>query len=231
MDKIYVSARADNRLVDYLKNMGFQIEIIHTEGLVSAPVSDHPDMFMCRMGPGPGAPVVSHLDNVTDCSSTDVDAYDAGAAILSPGYPDEVAFNAACTGKYFIHNLKYTAPQLLNIAHTMGMIPVDVKQGYAKCSTVIVDEDSIITYDRGLGHRCMDAGINVLFVVPGHVLLKGYECGFLGGASGRIGDTVYFNGDLSAHPDFQAITGFIEERGLRVKWFPEWPLTDIGTIL
>ena len=111
------------------------------------------------------------------------------------------------------------------------MTPVNVRQGYAKCSTVIVDEDSIITYDRGLGQRCIEAGMDVLFVSPGHVLLEGYESGFLGGASGRIGDTVYFNGDLTEHPDFQAIKDFIEERGLSSKWFPDWPLTDIGTIL
>lgn len=32
----------------------------------------------------------------------------------------------------------------------MGMTLVDVRQGYTKCSTVIVDETSIITYDQGI---------------------------------------------------------------------------------
>ena len=217
MNKVFISAGADHRLVDYLENIGLQAEPIHTEGLVSGPVSDHPDMFMCRMGISPEAPLVTFGTTI--------------GSILSPGYPDEVAFNAACTGKYFIHNLKYTAPQLLDTARSMGMIEVNVRQGYAKCSTVIVDEDSIITYDRGLGQKCIEAGMNVLFITPGYVLLDGYESGFLGGASGRIYDTVYFNGDLSGHPDFRAIKDFIEDRGLSVKWFTEWPLTDIGTIL
>lgn len=230
MNKVYISAAADRRLIDYFKNMGLQTELIHTEGLVSEPVSDHPDMFMCRLGTGPDAPVVSYWDKTEDRSGGGAGAPDT-ASLLSPGYPDEVAFNAACTGKYFIHNLKYTAPQLLDAARSMGMILVDARQGYAKCSTVIVDEDSIITYDRGLGQKCLDAGIDVLFVTPGHVLLEGYESGFLGGASGRIFDTVYFNGDLCKHPDFQAVKKFIEGRGLKVRWFSEWPLTDIGTIL
>lgn len=224
MSKIYISAGADDRLIDHLKDAGLQTELIHTEGLVSEPVSDHPDMFMCRLGIGVDSPLVSYWDTTKNRDK-------AGVSALSPGYPDEVAFNAACTGKYFIHNLKYTAPQLLDTARSMGMIEVNVSQGYAKCSTVIVDEDSIITYDRGLGQRCIEAGMDVLFVSPGHVLLEGYESGFLGGASGRIGDTVYFNGDLTEHPDFQAIKDFIEERGLSSKWFPDWPLTDIGTIL
>ena len=108
---------------------------------------------------------------------------------------------------------------------------INVRQGYAKCSIVIVDEESIITYDRGIASKCLNAGMNVLTVSPGHMVLDGYGSGFIGGTSGRIGNTVYFYGDLSAHPDCDAIVHFIEERGHEVKWFREWPLTDIGSIL
>ena len=45
------------------------------------------------------------------------------------------------------------------------------------------------------------------------------------------GDTVYFNGDLTAHPDSETIISFIEKRGLKVRWFAGRPLTDIGSIL
>ena len=73
--------------------------------------------------------------------------------------------------------------------------------------------------------------MDVLTVTAGHVVLPGYDTGFIGGASGRIGDTVYFNGDLTAHPDFESIVRFIEDRGLKVKWFEDWPLTDTGSII
>jgi hypothetical protein len=73
--------------------------------------------------------------------------------------------------------------------------------------------------------------MDVLMITPGHILLPGYDTGFIGGASGRIGDTVIFNGDLSAHPDSDRIIRFIEDRGLKVRWFPEWPLKDIGSII
>ena len=73
--------------------------------------------------------------------------------------------------------------------------------------------------------------LGVLPVSQGHVKLDGFEYGFLGGASGRVGDEIVFNGDLSAHPDYEAIREFIESRGLAVRFFPEYPLTDIGSIL
>ena len=55
--------------------------------------------------------------------------------------------------------------------------------------------------------------------------------GFIGGCSGRIGDTFIFNGDVSQHPDFALMLDFVESKGLTAKWFPEYQLTDIGSIL
>ena len=61
--------------------------------------------------------------------------------------------------------------------------------------------------------------------------LPGYDTGFLGGTSGRVGDEIVFNGDLSAHPDFEAIKDFIRSRGLQIKYFESYPLRDIGSII
>lgn len=214
---VHISAEADPRLGAWFRNIGYGTEEFRTSGIVADPVSCHPDMFMCRMGADNDSVLIR---------------YSEGAGInLRSEYPHDIAFNAACTGGYFIHNLKYTAPPLIQCAEELGMKLINVKQGYAKCSTVIVDEDAVITYDRGLAKACTRAGMDVLMVTPGHVLLPGYDTGFIGGASGRIGDTVYFNGDLRAHPDYESIISFIEGRGLSVKWFEEWPLTDIGSII
>ncbi len=232
MRTIYISAEADQRLMQYFRDRGYKVAEISTSGIVSGPVSCHPDMFMCRLGISDDAPLVSFMDLMQRCSehtsSSEGECYRPG---LSPGYPAEVAFNAACTGRFFIHNTKYTDTFLLSEAQRLGMRIINVRQGYAKCSIVIVDEESIITYDRGIASKCLNAGMNVLTVSPGHMVLDGYGSGFIGGTSGRIGNTVYFYGDLSAHPDCDAIVHFIEERGHEVKWFREWPLTDIGSIL
>jgi hypothetical protein len=213
--RIYVSAGAGGPLLEHLAGLGREVIKVDTKGIVAPPVSGHPDMFMCRLGIGDGAPIFFAEPNE-----------------LGPGYPADILFNAACTGLFFIHSLKHTSPELLKKALSLGMMTIDVKQGYTKCSTVIVDEHSLITYDEGIASAC--AGINsldVLLVSPGGVSLPGYPTGFIGGASGRIGDEVIFNGDLSLHPDFNSIRGFIEARGLRCVWFPEYPLTDIGSII
>jgi hypothetical protein len=108
---------------------------------------------------------------------------------------------------------------------------VDVRQGYAKCSIVIVDEDSIITYDKGIERACSAAGMDVLLIRPGYIRLDGYDTGFIGGTSGRIGDTIFFYGDPDTHPDGDAIRKFILSKGLKISSLKEGELTDIGSII
>lgn len=215
MNKVYISKDANKILQDYLISKGYALETISSKDIVDPAISNHPDIFLCKMGIKRDAPV-----------------FFAEKSDLGMEYPADIAFNAACTGKFFIHNLDYTNPKLLQAAKNMGMELIHVRQGYTKCSIVIVDEYSIITYDEGIVRACSKyPQLDVLQISPGFVRLDGYDTGFIGGTSGRLGDEVIFNGDLFAHPDFHRILSFIGRRGLRCKWFADYKLTDIGSIL
>lgn len=215
MNRLYISKDANLRLKEYLSEKGYILETIASEGIVDKGISNHPDIFLCKMGVLDGSPL-----------------FFAGKDDLGKDYPADCAFNAACTGKFFIHKLSAANEKLLLAAKEMGMTLIDVQQGYTKCSVVIVDETSIITYDEGIIKACSKyPELSVLRVAPGFVRLDGYDTGFIGGASGRVGKEIIFHGDLFAHPDFAAIVDFIESRGLICKWFPQFNLTDIGSIL
>lgn len=207
-------------MITYLGSLGYQVEPFGPIDNVQEPLRCHPDMLHCR------------LDRDT--------VFTGDTARLSPAYPGDIIYNACSTGKFFVHNLKYTAPELLDKVEELGLIRVNVSQGYAKCSTCVVGEDAIITYDRGIAKAADAAGMDVLAIEPGHVELPGYDTGFIGGASGLVTDLrtpapspqiLVFNGDLSAHPDYRAITDFASEHGVGVKFFADWKLTDIGSII
>jgi hypothetical protein len=221
--QVILSADRPDMLADCLSSQGYCTVSFSAAEIVSPYLSKHPDMFMCKMGAKDDAPVISYQDDAKNMYP--------GFRPLSAEYPAGIAYNAACTGSFLIHNLKYTAPHIIEYAEKAGMNMVNVRQGYAKCSTVIVDDRSIITYDRGMAKACTAAGMDVLTISPGHIVLPGYDTGFIGGTSGRAGDTIYFNGDLSSHPDSKDIIAFITERGLSVRFFEEWPLTDIGSVI
>ena len=217
MKLAYLSSLAHPDLRTYLANSGYVIRTFPELCTVSSLVDNHPDVLLCKLGAKPESPI-----------------YEGVSDKLSPAYPNDCRYNATCTGKFFIHKLAITDTGLLSAAKTNcgdELQLINVRQGYTKCSTVIVDEDSIITYDKGIAKPCEAVGMSVLLVEPGFVKLQGADTGFIGGASGRVDNEIVFNGNLSAHPNFREITTFIEGRGLGCKWFDSYELEDIGSII
>lgn len=242
----YVSELAPEELTSFLKEEGYDVRIIRKTDKVYSEVSAHPDIYMTRLGAGSESPLF-HGDSEK----------------LGFRYPDNIIYNAAICGRYFIHNLKYSSPELISSAekyvwekYSQDMVTIHTKQGYTKCNIVVVDETHIITEDegirksvelamyrernaigRGKGEERLKARddfdrrkIKVLKIAPGYVHLPGFPNGFIGGASGRVGDTIVFNGDISKHPDYDKINDFIKDAGLGIKYF-DYPLTDIGSII
>ena len=115
-----------NKCIHIMKESGHKVCEVRPTVKMDPAISTHPDIYMCAL-----------RDSV----------YHGERFLLNPYYPAHAIFNGCSTGKYFIHNLKYTAPDLLKAVRREGQIEVHVAQGYAKCSCVVVDEDSIITAD------------------------------------------------------------------------------------
>lgn len=232
-----ISENAPDILTEYIKSQ--ECEIRYIKYKPDSPIGTHPDLYMCKLGVNDNAPIF--YGDVNNIGNT---------------YPNDAIYNAACTGKFFIHNMKITAPDLLkeisnidnffediekdniksnenfkDIAILRNIIPIHVNQGYSKCNICIVDENSIITEDPGIAKACTKSGVDVLKISRGYVRLPNFEYGFIGGASGRINDILIFNGNLSIHPDFENIKEFVHAKGLCLHYFPEYPLTDIGSII
>jgi len=214
MKKIYVSSNAGEPMKRHLLDRGYMPVMISGTPFVQKEISTHPDIYMCKMGTEDSSPVFRGIPEKLGCR-----------------YPEDIIYNAACTGKYFMHNLEYTDPSLLKTAVKMDMEPVNIPQGYGKCSIVVVDENSVITSDRGIYAAASAGGPECLLVSPGHIKLPGYRYGFIGGASGRAGREILFNGALNRHPDFEKICRFIRSRDLEPVWFPEYELEDTGSVI
>jgi len=107
---------------------------------------------------------------------------------------------------------------------------VAVRQRYARCSTCIVDEHSIITSDHGIAQAAAAHGLDVLEITPGHILLDGFNYGFIGGASFKLApDKLAFTGALRHHPDQDRIRGFLSKRSIEPVCLGNGPLSDIGS--
>jgi radical SAM superfamily enzyme len=228
MNIIFVSELADKALIDYLNTRGSVI-LVPKDDRFESRTSSHPDLVISIIDDTLIIDEHAHSNIYKQLDVLGV-PYVVGSSRLAAVYPQDIAYNAVITKDFLIHNLDYTDSLLLMHSTDTHKNLIHVKQGYTKCSTVVVKDDTVITADQGIYKAAKDL-MNVLIIQPGHVLLGGEEIGFLGGASASFDDTVVFHGDLSKHPDFLRIATFLEEAHKNLHYFTEFPLTDIGSIL
>ena len=228
MTLIFISEMADQALINYMNTRGTVI-LVPKDERFDPRISSHPDL------------VISILDDTLIIDENapfqifrQLDAlgvpFIKGNSRLAPVYPQDIAYNAVITKNYLIHNLEYTNSLLLLHSKNTNKTLLPVKQGYTKCSTVVVSDNALITSDEGIYKAAKDL-MNVLLIQPGYVNLDGFDYGFLGGTSASFEDTVVFHGDLSKHPDFLSIQSFVEEAHKNLVYFEDFPLTDIGSVL
>ncbi len=154
-------------------------------------------------------------------------------ATVSNEYPHDIAFNCFYCNNALYGNFKHTASKIKEFARQSGYSCVPVKQGYAKCSTVALGNTAIISADSGITDAARAHGIAVLKIEnsPAAVSLDGYDYGFIGGACGVFGDTVYFTGDVEKHPQGKDIIKFCNSLGFLVKALSNDKICDVGGIL
>jgi len=152
---------------------------------------------------------------------------------ISCGYPFDVGLNAAKFGDYLICNVRYTNEKVIRYFYenNKNIKIINVKQGYAKCSVCIVDENSIITSDVSIYKQAKQNNINVLLIEPGHIDLNGYDYGFIGGCSGLIYlNKLAFTGNIDMHPNCGDIKKFCGGRGVEIVSLSENKLYDYGSL-
>ena len=137
-------------------------------------------------------------------------------------YPADLWFDCLPLGKRLLCK-EGCAPR--ELTKRFGVLPV--KQGYARCSTLKLSDDAVITADAGIARAAEECGARVLRVPPMDIALPGYGEGFIGGASAVIGGRVLFFGALPS-PDAEAIAAFICGEGLEAAELPIGKLTDRG---
>lgn len=150
---------------------------------------------------------------------------------LEKEYPRDVPYNAVRLRNNYICNHKTVSAVARSYWQKLGCREIAVKQGYASCSTCVVDERSIITADAGIAGAATAAGLCVLQIRPGFIQIPKYDTGFIGGCSGRTGDAVIFTGKLESHPDGTQMRSFIKSRGMQIVELADGPLIDIGGMI
>ena len=155
-----------------------------------------------------------------------------GDKYIEKKYPYNIHYNICIFGKYALHNFKYTESNILKYIEDNNLIKINLKQGYSKCSICIVDENSIITSDKGIYNTVKEYNIDCLLIDEGHIDLFDLNYGFIGGCSGLISkNKIAFLGDITKHPDYIKIKEFLTNKNKEIVCLSKENLLDLGSII
>ncbi len=227
-NKLIVDCRIGQDSQNALINLGYELIRIPESAKFEAAVCAHADMFCAKVKDKWFVDItVAHMFDYSEKVAINRATADGQAF----KYPKDVGFNCAVVGNNLICNVKFTIPQIISYANEQNMNILNVSQGYAKCSTCIVDNNSIITEDESIAKTAGENGIDVLLIKKGFVKLFGYDYGFIGGASGLIENNLLaFNGDIKKHPSYDDISKFCSDRNVKIVCLCHDELYDVGSI-
>lgn len=222
-----IPSSAKNKLYEYCD----RIILLPPFSALSEPVSAHPDMLIF---PAVSERIIfTHGAYMDECEKA---LCETGYEIVpiseraAESYPDDILLNAAQIGNYIFGKRANISSSVISYAEKNGLNIVDIKQGYAKCSICKVTENVIISADPSVLKVAERLNIDALKISEDGVDLRGYDKGFIGGASGNDGKNIFFCGDIRKHPDGEKIIEFCNLHGKNAVSLSEEKLYDVGTI-
>ncbi len=145
----------------------------------------------------------------------------------SDRYPYDCVLNSLVIGNKIFCKADTVSEGIKDFATRHGYEIIHTKQGYPACS-VLAFGDSAITADRGLAATLENNGVRVTLINEGNVSLPPHSYGFIGGASGVVGNKVYFFGNIDLHPDAKIIRDAITSEGYIPVSLSDEELCDFG---
>jgi hypothetical protein len=228
MKNLIVDFRIHDDEKKYLTSRGYNLLICPQNNLLYEAVCGHPDMLLhiCENN------IVVHKDMdsgfIQDLALLNYKIYKSNES-LQGKYPYNICLNSLSLGNLLVHSVKFTDTNLLSLSKNKKLI--NVKQGYTKCSTCMVNDHAVITSDISIAKALSPEGIDVLLIPPGDILLPGLNYGFIGGATGLIEDNVLaFYGHLDHYLYGKEVLEFLKKHRVEPMFLRNGKLIDRGSI-
>lgn len=227
-----ISSKSSNKFIEMLNE--YDIETIISPECNKLPKGycDHPDMVVCPL---------KH-----DLFIIEPDFYDyfskklakygikciKGKKRINDKYPDDIAYNILKINDYLIFKKNMLDFNIEKYAVSNNLKSIYVKQGYVKCSVVIIDDNTIITQDKNIYKNCKDFIENTLLIESGNIKLENFDTGFIGGTCGMIDKNVIcFYGDIELYKNKNTLKNFLSELNIDYIYPKGIDFVDLGSII
>lgn len=149
--------------------------------------------------------------------------------IAADEYPYHILLNSLVMKRHVFCNKKYADTKILEVCDKINKEIVSVRQGYTRCAAAVVSENALMTADESIYRAAVKLGYDVLKIQEGHIKLPGFSHGFIGGCCALLeSNQLFFTGDVTQHPDYDAIKSFTQNHSVYINLLDKCELTDIG---
>lgn len=227
-----ICGKADETIYRFIKSFGIEIITSETNCAVDTRISDHADISVHHLG-GKNILLDSSQRKLADKLIADFKMNVLFTHKPCSGeYPRDCALNFLRLDNILLGKLDCMDETLRAYADSEKIIFHHVRQGYAKCASVVVGKNAVITDDSAICKALQKAHCDCLLIEKGDVQLIGFDYGFIGGSAGFIDKNhLLFFGDITKHRSFDKIELFLNQHGVRYDFIKDYPLTDIGGII
>jgi len=227
-----IDGRTPVAILEKLSSLGIDFILTEKCNSVHESISYHPDIQLHPLGNGRFAVCPKSFEILSKKLSAYGLEIICGTNPLKSNYPSDIAYNVARIGEICLHNFKYTEPIIKKYFEDNGFIMANVRQGYSKCSVVILNKSAIITSDKGIHEAGLINGIDSLLISPGNIMLDGESYGFIGGCTGLISPEVLaITGSIEKHPDYKRIMDFANKHNVDILFLSEQTPIDVGSLI
>ncbi|EFI42224.1 MULTISPECIES: DUF6873 family GME fold protein [Peptoniphilus] len=227
MTRLVVDKNINSKLKNKLLKMGYELIYTTENKKLLDGINCHPDMLL---RPLENRDIICDKENI-DYYKKYFEGYNLieTEKILDKKYPLDVALNFVTYNGYFIHNLSYTDKKVINYYKDRNYKFINVRQGYTKCN-ILIGKNSLITSDDNIYNKLKEI-FNILLIEHGQIVLRGFNYGFIGGASGFLDNKIMFTGDFKNHSSYKKMIEFLERNNEEYVILTDEPIEDYGSIL
>lgn len=226
-----VDRRMPKKMIKELKTFGnVFLSAPAYENKINTNIANHPDIqihFVNENTAFAAASVYEYYKKILPSYVTVL----KGLSDIGDTYPKDCAYNIARINKTIICNIKYADKLIFDYYLKNDYNIINVKQGYSKCNICPISKTAFITEDTGIVNIVTKNTLDIkpYLISPGGVKLDGYNCGFIGGASGiTLDNTVLFCGNPKNNNQLFKI---LVKENVKFISLSDADLYDFGTII
>ncbi len=229
-DAVLVDYRLPNKMKMKIERLGIEtVDTVPNPNLYEA-VKGHPDLMGCPLNDITIIDPFLYKEKYKEIENFSVIV---GNSTLEKGYPNHIKYNVATFGKFAVGFFEYVDTKIIDLLNDKNIQQINTRQGYSKCSTMILDEKNLITSDISIFKAIEKiSGINIALVNKGDIKLHGLDYGFIGGACSLLDKkTLAFMGSLDYYVNGKRILDILNSLQIDVIFLSNTKLCDYGSFV